>query len=223
MNSSRKRLHLPAISGLLFILLAALPLGLLPPPPAVGDLTPKIVSYYQTYGSLFLLTTYLGVLGSFFFLWFLGYLVFWLKQARHVTYEPAIVLGAGICWITVFLLSSGLILSEPALASSPSTYSELNLLSNLTDRGFTINTLPAALLVGTTSLTIWRARLLPRWLSLLGLVVVLAQGLASLGMLFASGPLVPGGLVYDAAYVLLSLWVLCVSLSLLFIREKVLP
>jgi hypothetical protein len=213
--------HLPAVSGIFFIIVGVLPLGLLPPPPAAGEPVTEIVAYYHAYGSTFLHVTYLGILGSGFFLWFLGYLHTQLKQSSTATYGPTVALSAGICWNIIFLLFSGLILSLPRLASSPSTYSELAFLSNVTDIGFLTNSVPATVLVGTVSLIIWQSRLLPRWLSLLGLLVVLIQMLSSLGMIISSGPLVPAGLVYDLAFALLGFWVLCLSLMLLVQKPEV--
>ncbi len=204
------------ISGLLYILIGVLPLGLLPPPPVYGAPATELISYYQQYGTRFQIVTYLGILGIGLFYLFLGYLYGALRQTgQNRSHLQTVALLAGLGWGLIYLIFSGLIQSLPGLARTDADPRLLTFLADLTDMGFTTNTVLAAVLVGSASLLLSRGKSLVRWLGLFGIVLVTpVQILASLCLMIHNGLFLPAGPIYNGAFILFELWLLLVSLLL---------
>lgn len=204
-----------AASGILFALSGGLPLALLPPPPVFGTPTREIIAYYTTYGSVFVIVTYLGIVSTGFFLVFLAYLHSIVKQPGEPTKSlTALALCAGSIWAAIFLIFSGLILSFPALAANASDAAILQAFSDLTDIGFAANFMPAALLVSAVAMMLVGSVWIPHWIGFAGLAVALLQLLASLSLIIRSGPFAAAGLIYNIAFTAFVLWMLALSVLL---------
>lgn len=204
-----------AASGILFALSGGLPLVLLPPPPVFGASAREIMTYYTTYGGIFVIVTYLGIVSIGFFLIFLAYLRTLLKQPGEPTLSlAALALCASAIWATIFLIFSGLILSFPSLAVHVSNATLLQALSDLTDTGFAANYIPSALLISAAALALMHNASIPRWISLSGLAIALLQLLASLSLIVRSGLFSPAGFIYNTAFAAFVAWILVLSIFL---------
>jgi len=194
MNTSRWNL-LGAGCGVIDVLLSLIALLIVPLPPAVGSSVKDVLSYYTTNGPTLVLSNYLLMLATVFFLGFFGYVCVVLRKAEGEPHTLSrIVFGAAVAAASVFLLSPLLSQALMARAATGGDGAVVGMLSDLTALSLIASGIPAILLVGLASVVMLRTRQLPRWLGLLGLLLVVLLLLASAGLLLPVGPLAAGGI-----------------------------
>ncbi len=86
--------------------------------------------------------------------------------------------------------------------------------SDLTSLSLITSGIPVILLVGLASVVMLRSTLLPRWLGLLGLLLVVLLLLGSSGLLLPSGFLAAGGIFTMLVFACFLLWELTLSIVL---------
>jgi hypothetical protein len=196
-----------AMTGILFflVLLSLLPLAPLIPP--FGSSEAEVATYYQTYTVSVYVFQYLVAIALLCLLWFLGYLYIRLRREAPQSPLPIIMIAAASVWVGFDFVFTAIFQAFPVLATHPQEHVFLRALSDIACLGFMFNVFPAALVVGVISGCIWRLATWPRWLSLLGVLVILFQIMASTPLLVPDGPLVAGGWITYAAFFVVGLWV----------------
>ena len=194
MKKSRWNL-LGAGCGIVDVLLSLIALLIVPLPPVVGSSVKEVLSYYTSNGPTLVLSNYLFMLATVFFLGFFGYVCVVLRSAEGEPYALSrIVFGAAVAAASIFLVSP---LISQALVARAATGAEsvvVGVLSDMTALSLIASGIPVILLVGLASVVMLRTRLLPRWLGLLGLLLVVLLLLASAGLFLPSGLLAAGGI-----------------------------
>jgi hypothetical protein len=214
MNTSRWNL-LGAGCGVIDVLLSLIALLIVPLPPAVGSSVKDVLSYYTTNGPTLVLSNYLLMLATVFFLGFFGYVCVVLRMAEGEPHTLSrIVFGAAVAAASVFLLSPLLSQALMARAATGGDGAVVGMLSDLTALSLIASGIPAILLVGLASVVMLRTRQLPRWLGLLGLLLVVLLLLASAGLLLPVGPLAAGGIFTTLVFACYLLWELTLSIVL---------
>lgn len=217
MNASEEftwhRFH--AATGIAFVAINVFVLSKLPSPPATGAPTSELAAYYTVHGDLFLILNYIGLLSCTVFLWFVGFLGHVLNKAEASPRSTStVVLCAGSAWTAVVISMGALGQTLPLRCTDGSDLSIVRTVSDLMMLGQAGNYIPAALLVCAASVSILRSAALPRWMGVLGLVIMVVQLLGSFSLAARSGFLAAGGPFAIAAYVGFLLWILVVSIVL---------
>jgi len=214
MKKSRWNL-LGAGCGIVDVLLSLIALLIVPLPPVVGSSVKEVLSYYTSNGPTLVLSNYLFMLATVFFLGFFGYVCVVLRSAEGEPYALSrIVFGAAVAAASIFLVSP---LISQALVARAATGAEsvvVGVLSDMTALSLIASGIPVILLVGLASVVMLRTRLLPRWLGLLGLLLVVLLLLASAGLFLPSGLLAAGGIFTTLVFACFLLWELTLSIVL---------
>lgn len=214
MKKSRWNL-LGAGCGIVDVLLSLVALLIVPLPPVVGSSVKEVLSYYTSNGPALVLSNYLYMLATVFFLGFFGYVCVVLRSAEGELHTLSrIVFGAAVAAASVFLLSP---LISQALVARTATGAEsmvVGVLSDLTTLSLIASGIPVILLVGLASVVMLRTRRLPSWLGPLGLLLVVLLLLGSAGLLLPSGFLAAGGIFTTLVFACFLLWELTLSIVL---------
>ncbi len=214
MNTSRWNL-LGAGSGIIDVLLSLLALLIVPLPPVVGSSVKDVLSYYTSNSSTLVLSNYLLMIATIFFLGFFGYVCVVLRKAEGEPHTLSrIVFGAAVAAASLFLLSPLLSQALVARAATGGDGVVVGMLSDLTALSLITSGIPVILLVGLASAVVLRTRQLPSFLGLLGLLLVVLLLVASAGLLLPSGPLAAGGIFTTLVFACYLLWELTLSIVL---------
>lgn len=208
---STMRIH--AASGIVFFLLLISLLPLAPLIPPFGSSEATVVAYYQTYTLNLYVFQYIVALALLCAMWFLGYLYIRLRREMPESPLPMIMLGTGSGWIAFSFVFTAIFQAFPVLATHPQEHVFIRAFSDIATLGFMFNVFPAALVVGIITYCTWQLADWPRWLSLLGVLVVAFQVLASVPLLNPTGPLLAGGWITYAAFFTVGLWLALASLT----------
>ena len=207
------RVH--AATGIAFVAINVFVLVRLPLPPAVGAPTSEMVTYFADHGDLFLVMIYLALLSCVPFLWFVGFLGHVLNRAEtHPRPNSAIVLHAGSVWAAIALSMGALGQAMPSRCTDSPDLNVVRAVSDMMNYGGAGIYIPAALLVGAASVSILRIAVLPRWVGVLGLVIMVLEILGSLSLAVRSGFLAAWGPFGVSAYAGFLVWILVVSIVL---------
>lgn len=196
-----------AIGFLLTIALGALVIGEGTPPSKAP--APEIAAYFAEHRSEHLLNTSLVVLGAFtLYPFFLGGLFRAIRRAGGDDGIMAVVALIGGLALLGPLLLQAAGWGGAALEAGPSRDASIAAsLMDLGNMGLLLVPMPAALLIGATSLAARPGVLLNEWLARAG--VVLAIVMAACGLIM---------LLPQLMFALLALWLVAVALSLMFRR-----
>jgi len=184
-------------------------------PPALDDPVGKIRAFYVDNSSSFQASAFLTGLAGFFFLGFLGTLVTTLARAEPGGWLHRVVFPAGAIVLALAFVNAAI---TDALATRVAAESDQAVIRALYDvQAFTITftAFPIAALVGAVAIVSRRTRLLPPFVTMLGLILVPAWLVSGFAVVTESGTFSPTGafgLVVLLAWVA---WVLAVSASLL--------
>ena len=213
-GSTWHRVH--AATGIAFVAVSVFVLFVVPLPPAAGAPTSEMAAYYRDHGDRFLFGNYIIMLAFPLFLWFVGFLDHVLNQAGANPRPPpsALVLHAGSIYAAICFAIGGLAQTLPFRCADGSDLSIVRTVSDLMNLGLASTYIPAALLVGAASVSILRIVTLPRWVGVLGLIIMVVQLLGSLSLAARSGFLAAGGPFAAGAYVGFLVWILVVSIVL---------
>jgi hypothetical protein len=215
MNDSRWE-QIAAGTGIVWVVLTAVGSIIQTNPPGVNDPVGKITSYYVVHRSAILLGEFLIGLGALFLLWFIGSL--W-SHFRRAEGEPgrvsAIVLGAGVWTLAVFLVEGSL---YTALAYKIAGEGDSRITQAVWDvasvaatfRGYTVAVFFAAIAV-----VVLRTGALPRWIGMSAAVLGLLQVVRPLGVFANSGPFVLLGAFSTIGFALDGIWVIAASVLLI--------
>src|SRR6266851_5310083 len=186
MKQSRWNL-LGAGCGIIDVLLSLLALLIVPLPPVVGSSVKDILSYYTSNATTLVLSNYLLMLATVFFLGFFGYVCVVLRKAEGEPHTLSrIVFGAAVAAASMFLLSPLISQALVARAATGGDGVVVGMLSDLTALSLITSGIPVILLVGLASVVMLRSTLLPRWLGLLSMLLVVLLLLGSAGLLLPS-------------------------------------
>jgi len=206
---------LGAGSGIVDVLLSLIALLIVPLPPAVGASAREITSYYTVNSGALLISNYLFLLTIVFFLWFFGYVSVILRSAEGESpVLSTVVLGAAVAAASLFLVAPMIALVLLSRAAPGAESVAVGALSDMSQLSITASGFPALLLVGLASVVMLRTTILPRWLGVLGLLLVVLLLLGSVSLFIKSGPLAAGGLLNTLPFLGFLLWELTLSIVL---------
>src|SRR5216683_4160406 len=144
MKKSRWNL-LGAGCGIVDVLLSLIALLIVPLPPVVGSSVKEVLSYYTSNGPTLVLSNYLFMLATVFFLGFFGYVCVVLRSAEGEPYALSrIVFGAAVAAASIFLVSP---LISQALVARAATGAEsvvVGVLSDMTALSLIASGIPVA-------------------------------------------------------------------------------
>lgn len=161
---------LPLITGVIFVALIAVGVGLTWNTPDTKDAATKVLAYYQTHKHQTMAGSYLVALGLFFGLFFFGALRGFLRRDPRTERLASVAFGGAI----LFAVAGGLIAGTGfALADDPHVLGAqaaqaLNMLSSDLEAPLLLAGLGVVLFA--SGLAVVRARLLPRWVGWLSMV-----------------------------------------------------
>lgn len=165
-------------TGVLGVVLWVVGFLILSPGSIAQDATPEqVLAHYQTNGGPSIAGSFIFMLGTLAFVWFLGSLVSSLRSAEGAAGRVAsIAFGGGLAMaVCALLLPSGGV--YVALAAGTMSAASADALRHLPGVFYIGVELFAAVLVGATGLVALRTAVLPRWLAwvslLLGLVLLI--------------------------------------------------
>jgi hypothetical protein len=201
--------------GVAYVALTIGPAFFVPPPPPGGAALVDIVNYYTSHRSALLVAGWTGLLAfPVGFGFFAGQLLTLRGEdatSRWLTWTALLSIGATL---SVAAMQGILALAVPYVAGT-ATPSELKLLADVTQVGFSATFPLEIAYFAAVGLLGLRSGAIPRWLAYGAFLVVAAAVLASFGIIARTGPLAAGGQVTLVALVAGLLWWLLVSLLLL--------
>lgn len=199
--------------GILFAVFVVVGVVAFPNGASSNDPPAKIVAYYAQHHSADLANDYLSFLAAGVFVVFLAGLSSWLRRMEGAGgMGTRLAFGAGLAGIVFEFVATAI---EIALASrlynlvSPDVVAGLFVVAS---RLFYTSVLFYGIFLAAASALLLRSKVLPRWLSWLG---VAGSAVLILGSLAISDPRGPLGALYFIGFVLLLLWVLGTSIGLL--------
>ncbi len=223
--------RLAASAGAVAAAILAVQAFLVTPPPAFRDPPPGVVDYYARHGSGIQAQLFLTGIAGVFFLWFLGSLRSYLREAEGGTGRlSAVAFGAGIAasgpvaagaLATAALahLSSGFELRSLAeygpltdqvgMAGAAPTLHAIRLLS------YTMSWFALGPLLAATAVVVMRTAVLPRWHANFGYALFALSLLAGLGLFVDDGALAPGGAIAYVAFGLFLVWLALTSIVMM--------
>lgn len=194
-----------ALGFLLTIALGALVIGEGTPPSKAA--TQEIAAYFFAHRADHFLNATLVVLGAFaFYPWFLASLYRAIRRAEGDDGIFAVVAFIGGLTLLGPLLLQAAGWGAAALEAGPNRDADIAAgLMDLGNMGFLLVPIPAALLIGATSLAARRGGLLPTWLARVGLPLA--------AVMVVSGVV---GLLPQLQFAFFGLWISAVALALMF-------
>ena len=207
--------RLGAATGIVFVVLAAAGLLFVSTPPEAGAPTEEIVAYSTENRDGLLIQSYLFGLAGIFFLWFLGSLRAYLRQAEGDTGRlSAVAFGAGIATFAAFGTGTGIASAVAYSIAGQADPDVTAALSRVVALAITGTAFPLIVLLASTALVGGRTKTLPRWHGLFAWGLVAVALVASLATFFSEGWLAPGGLYGYVLFGLFLLWFLGASIHL---------
>ena len=173
--------QLGAATGMVAVVLLVISVLGTPMPPDLNEPSLKSAQWFKDHQDGIRTATFIGVMASFFFLWFLGSLRSFLRVAEGGSGRLASVTFAGGIATVALAAVGGTCLTVGALRPTTSPF----ILQTLFDLNFYVLavgafTLAAYLAAG--SVVILRSRALPAWLGWIGIAGALAQLLTALAI-----------------------------------------
>lgn len=204
------------ISGIVFVFLSLVIVGLVPPIPSLASKTDEIISYYETYRNRFLFGNYLAILAAPpSFLWG-AYLTRLIKKAEG---------SDGWWWMAVlgtFIMahSMGNVLlmfyQWAAWSIGNNRLPELaRAISDLASHGFAFFLVAQFAFCIFASMAIFKTRVLSKISASLGFFAGVVSLAASLGTIVTQGLLTAGGFMTGAALGIFMLWFFVVNIEMM--------
>ena len=204
--------RLAAATGIVFAVVAAIGLLIVPLPPEPGASAGAITSYFTENRSRLLAQVWVLGLAGVFFLWFLGSLRSYLRAAEGQTGRlSAVVFGAGIAAFAAFGTGTGVagaLAHSVADEAGPGVTVALERVAQVALAG---TSFPILVLLVAASLVSGRTGAFPAWLGWLGWALAALAGVASLALFYDDGALAPGGMVGFVLFGAFLLWFLAAS------------
>ena len=175
-------------------------------PPANAPVEQSL-AYFVKYRAELLAQSLLFVLSAGVLLWFIGSLRSFLSKAEEGTGRlSSVAFGAGILWAGLQLVMQGgqVALAMGANADLPAALA--GMMGDLTYALSVIAYVPMGIMLAAMAVVSWRFKAFPAWLAWLSAVAAAANLLMSAGIVAESGPLVPGGVLTYALYLLQAVW-----------------
>ncbi|HJX40187.1 MAG TPA: hypothetical protein VJ345_01900 [Anaerolineales bacterium] len=175
-------------------------------PPANAPVEQSL-AYFVKYRTELLAQSLLFVLSAGVLLWFIGSLRSFLSKAEEGTGRlSSVAFGAGILWAGLQLVMQGgqVALAMGANADLPAALA--GMMGDLTYALSVIAYVPMGIMLAAMAVVSWRFKAFPAWLAWLSAVAAAANLLMSAGIVAQGGPLVPGGVLTYALYLLQAVW-----------------
>ena len=175
-------------------------------PPANAPVEQSL-AYFVKYRAELLAQSLLFVLSAGVLLWFIGSLRSFLSKAEEGTGRlSSVAFGAGILWAGLQLVMQGgqVALAMGANAELPAALA--GMMGDLTYALSVIAYVPMGIMLAAMAVVSWRFKAFPAWLAWLSAVAAAANLLMSAGIVAQGGPLVPGGVLTYALYLLQAVW-----------------
>jgi hypothetical protein len=208
--------RLDAATGILAIVLWIVGFALPGAPPTADDPPADVTTFFVDHRGAILAGTFVAGLGSVAFLWFLGSLRSYLREAEGgLGRLSAAAFGGGVAAVTL-LITSLTALSAGAFevgglgddTVNRAMYDLATFLGYAGGFGF-------AVLLGAASCSAARSGALPPWLYWLGSVAAAAQLLSTIGLFVESGFFAEGGLFIVIAFLIAAVWAVAVSVVMM--------
>jgi hypothetical protein len=202
-----------AATGIVFVVLLVISVFGTPAPPDLGDSSLKWAQWFKDHQDGIQTVTFIGMIASFFFLWFLGSLRSFLRVAEGGSGRLSSVTFAGGIATAALAGFGSTCLTVGALRPTTSPL----ILQTLADLNFYVLAVGAftlAAYLAPGSVVILRSRALPAWLGWTGLAAALAQLLTALAIFGdTSGALNPkDGLIPILGFSGFLVWTLAASI-----------
>jgi hypothetical protein len=175
-------------------------------PPANAPVEQSL-AYFVKYRTELLAQSLLFVLSAGVLLWFIGTLRSFLLKAEAGTGRlSSVAFGAGILWagLQLVMQSAQAALAMGANAELPAALA--GMMGDLTYALSVIAYVPMGIMLAAVAVVSWRFKVFPAWLAWLSAVAAAANLLMSAGLVAEGGPLVPGGVLTYALYLLQAVW-----------------
>jgi len=175
-------------------------------PPANAPVEQSL-AYFVKYRTELLAQSLLFVLSAGVLLWFIGTLRSFLFKAEEGTGRlSSVAFGAGILWagLQLVLQSAQVALAMGANAELPAALA--GMMGDLTYALSVIAYVPMGIMLIAVAVASWRFKAFPAWLAWLSAVAAAANLIMSAGIVAEGGPLVPGGVLTYALYLLQAVW-----------------
>lgn len=208
--------RLGAATGIVFVILGVTAYLIAGQPPQPGDPVPDIVGYHVENTDAITLSSYLWGIAGIFFLWFLGSLRSYLRQAEGDTGRlSAVVFGSGLVGGAVFTV--GIVLLS---AADRQTLGEqgftgaIVILHVVGQQALAFSSFAFVVFALATAVISGRHRALPAWLGWFSWLVALTTLVGSLAIFNETGAFAIGGAYTNIAFGLFFLWFLALSAML---------
>jgi hypothetical protein len=205
-----------AATGIVFVVLLVISVIGTPMPPDLNEPSLKSAQWFKDHQDGIRTATFIGMIAGFFFLWFLGSLRTFLRDAEGGSGRLASVTFAGGVATAALAAVGGTCLTVGALRPTTSPF----ILQTLFDLNFYLLavggfTLAAYLAAG--SVVILRSRVLPAWLGWLGAAAAIAQLLTALAIFGSTtGATNPkDGLIPILGFIGFLVWTLAASILII--------
>jgi hypothetical protein len=205
--------RLVAACGLVAVALTLPAFVLVPPAPAVGAGTDRILDYYQDLGTRFLVFGWLTGLSIPFLVAHLAAVADWLRR-RDLPGLAAAYLAGGLMAHTVQLVLLA-VFQLAGMAAAGGDPAAARTLSDLGNVGFSFYALAEVVRLGAGAVAIRRTGVVARWLAWPAVGTAALCVLGSVGVLARSGPMAAGNLPVVAWYLAFLLTFSAVNLALL--------
>src|SRR4030042_436334 len=175
-------------------------------PPANAPVEQSLADFVK-YRAELLAQSLLFVRSAGVLLWFIGSLRSFLSKAEEGTGRlSSVAFGAGILWAGLQLVMQGgqVALAMGANADLPAALA--GMMGDLTYALSVIAYVPMGIMLAAMAVVSWRFKAFPAWLAWLSAVAAAANLLMSAGIVAQGGPLVPGGVLTYALYLLQAVW-----------------
>lgn len=206
---------LGAATGTVAVVLFIISFALAGAGPKTSDSVQKIVAYNVDHRARILTSTYLGMLGLAFFMWFVGTLRGALSRVADVGAElSGILFGAGMVLTAMVMVE--LTLAAALAYRLPNDYSGSSVRA-VFDVYNILNVVvgfPAAVFLVSGGLITLRRRMGASWLGVSGLAIGIFQVFAAAAYRNFDGALSPTGALTPIGFVLFIAWVLAASIWL---------
>jgi hypothetical protein len=205
-----------AATGIVAMILFIVGFALPGTPPKADDPPPEITAFFTDHRGGILAGSFIAGLGAVAFLWFLGSLRSYLREAEGgLGRLSAAAFGGGIA-ATAVLIASVAALSAGAFevgglgddTVNRAMYDLGTFLGFAAGFGF-------AVLLGAASCSAARSGALPPWLYWLGSVAAAAQLLSTVGLFAGSGFFAEGGVFVVIAFLIAAVWTVAVSVVMI--------